>query len=141
MKVDASLASPIWASIIAAASRGIRRYLSDYKPDLKDNWFRGSLRGGLFSSSSSGSISSYKLSCGLGWPFTNGYNMSGMSASREGVEPCSGTIRGYLIYKDLESNAERPFALTCYHVIREGLDGLVDESKHPLHLHLLLLLT
>ncbi|KAL2006227.1 hypothetical protein VTN00DRAFT_9881 [Thermoascus crustaceus] len=63
------------------------------------------------------------------WPFTRGYNTIGMSAGRTNNTKSVGTIGGYFKFRDPDSN-ERVIGITCYHVVREGPQGEVDDREY-----------
>lgn len=134
-KIDAPIRSPAWNSIVVAASRDIKAYLSEFDicieiSDTEGLW-------GPFSSSRPDQTSLFGAptflgsTSPLGWPFDRGYNTIGMSVGREGVKALSGTLGGYLEFHDPNGNIKRRVGLTCYHVVRFGPHGQEDLSKHP----------
>ncbi|KMQ43691.1 hypothetical protein HL42_5620 [Trichophyton rubrum] len=63
----------------------------------------------------------------LGWPFTNIYNLMGMSIARADTPNMTGTLGGYLCFTDA-AGCEQFLGLTCYHVIGKGPDGEADSA-------------
>lgn len=64
----------------------------------------------------------------IGWPFTRGYSTIGMSVERTNNTKSVGIIGGYFKFTDPDSN-ERVIGITCYHVVREGPQGEVDDRE------------
>ncbi|KDB23805.1 hypothetical protein H109_04305 [Trichophyton interdigitale MR816] len=82
---------------------------------------RSDLMWGLFSEKQA----TDSVNASLGWPFTNVYNLMGISIARADTPDKTGTLGGYFCFTDA-AGCEQFLGLTCYHVIGSGPDGEVD---------------
>lgn len=85
---------------------------------------RSDLMWGLFSEKQA----TDSVNASLGWPFTNVYNLMGISIARADTPDKTGTLGGYFCFTDA-AGCEQFLGLTCYHVIGSGPDGEVDSRK------------
>lgn len=92
--------------------------------DLQVEIVRSDLMWGLFAEPQS----TGPRNASLGWPFTNIYNLMGISIARADTPDVTGTLGGYFCFTDT-AGCEQFLGLTCYHVIGTGPDGEVDSRK------------